>query len=82
MYCRCFCPGTLKEMKKDISISYQGKEFRLEGIVIKKCENSACRDGTIPEVTWNYVKAMIGDIPEGMESYRVAKLIFQAFREQ
>lgn len=83
MFCRCFCPGTLSEIKKDISIIYNDKKFKLKEVVIKKCHNNACRDGTIPKETWEYITSTIGHTPEdGIESYRLAKIIFEAFRSQ
>jgi|GEM_PF-2958300 len=82
MFCRCFCPGTLRERKKDINILYNDKDYFLKDVVIKKCENKGCRDGTIPLDTWEYITSIVGPVEvDSIDAFRLSRIIFAAFKD-
>lgn len=82
MFCRCFCPGTLRELKKDIQILYSEQNYYLKDVVIKKCANKGCKDGTIPHDTWEYITSMVGPVEvSSIEAFRLSRIIFAAFKE-
>lgn len=82
MYCKCFSPGVLREMKKDIEINYNDKIYKIPNVIIKKCNSSVCKQGFIPKETWSYVTHFIEDIPDDEPNYALASRIFKAFKEE